>query len=88
MKKFALFSVLIFVILSLSSCVLIKDNVKPLISNFTKSATLLSQKNISFSANVIDTGSGLENVVFEIDDSPLPTFKTGTSVYVANWIGV
>lgn len=88
MKKFVFFSALILLILSLSSCVLIKDNVKPLISNFTKSATLLSQKNISFSANVIDTGSGVESVVFEINDSPLPTFKTGTSVYMANWIGV
>ncbi len=88
MKRFVFFSILALIILSLSSCVLVRDNVKPLISNFTKSATLLSQKNISFSANVIDTGSGLESVVFEINDSPLPTFKTGTSVYVANWIGV
>ncbi len=87
-KKFLLLVLVVTISLVLSSCVLIKDNTKPLISNFTKSATLLSQHLITFKANVIDTGSGLENVVFEIDNSPLPTTKEGSSLFVANWFGV
>ncbi len=87
-KKFLFFVLIVAVALVLSSCVLIKDNTKPLISNFTKSATLLSQHFIRFSANVIDTGSGLENVIFEINGSPLPTTKEGTNLFVANWFAV
>ena len=88
MKKIVFFFSVAVVALSLTSCMLIRDNMPPVITNFTTSSTLLSRTNISFSADVIDTGSGLSKVVFEIDGSPLPTSQKGTSLYVANWYGV
>lgn len=88
MRKFVFFASLAALFLLLTSCMLVKDNTPPAITNFTTSSTLLSRTNISFSADVIDTGSGVDSVVFEIDGSPLPTSQKGTSVYVANWYGV
>lgn len=88
MEKFVFFVSLVVLFLLLTSCMLVKDNTPPSITNFTTSSTLLSRANISFSADVIDTGSGVDSVVFEIDGSPLPTSQKGTSVYVANWFGV
>ncbi len=88
MKRFLFVIILVALALALSSCMLIKDTTQPLISNFTKSATLLSGENIQFRANVMDTGSGVAGVTFDIDGSPLPTTETGTSLYTANWIGV
>ncbi len=87
-KIFFFISSLIVLSLALSSCVLVKDSTKPLISNFTKSATLLSQHMIYFKANIIDTGSGLDKVAFELNNSPLPLSKEGSSVFVASWLGV
>ncbi len=72
----------------LSSCVLVKDNTKPIISEFTKSATLLSQHMIYFKANILDTGSGLGEVAFELNHSPLPVTKEGSDLFVAKWLGV
>lgn len=76
------------VVVLLSSCVLVKDNTKPIISEFTKSATLLSQHMIYFKANILDTGSGLEEVAFELNHSPLPVTKEGSDLFVASWLGV
>lgn len=67
---------------------LVRGASKPLIVDFTKSATLLSGSNIQFSANVLSTGGGLSNVVFDLDGAPIPTTLNGTSLYTANWIGV
>ncbi|GEM_PF-1566122 len=88
MEKFVFFVSLVVLLLLLTSCMLVKDNTPPSITNFTTSSTLLSRTNISFSADVIDTGSGVDSVVFEIDGSPLPTSQKGTSVYISNWYGV
>ncbi len=88
MKKFLFFVAISVLILALSSCMLIKDSSKPMILDFTKSATLLSGNDITFSANVVDIGSGLSGVVFDIDGAPIPTTLNGTSLYIGNWIGV
>jgi PKD repeat protein len=88
LKRFLLFSVITLTALILSSCVLVKDNTKPIISDFTRSATLLSQHMIHFQANIRDTGSGLEEVAFELNHSPLPVTKEGSDLFVANWFGV
>jgi len=88
MKKFLFVVTISVLILVLSSCMLIKDSSKPMILNFTKSATLLSGNEIQFSANVVDNGSGLSSVVFDLDGVALPTTFSGTSTYSANWIGV
>jgi len=58
-----------------------------MIFGFTKSATLLSGQNVSFSANVVDP-DGLSGVVFDLDGAPLPTTLIGTALYTANWLGV
>ncbi len=87
-RLFLLISLLVLLTLLLSSCVLVKDNTKPLILDFTKSATLLSQHMIYFKAKILDTGSGLEKVAFELNHSPLPLTTEGSDVFVANWLGV
>lgn len=66
---------------------LIRGSSKPMIFDFTKSATLLSGYNIEFSAKVISESQSPQ-VVFDLDGSPLPTTLVGTSLYAANWIGV
>ncbi len=87
MKRFLLIFSILVLILVLSSCMLIRGSSKPMIYDFTKSATLLSGQNISFSAKVVDP-DGLSGVVFDLDDAPIPTTLMGTSSYTANWLGV
>jgi len=87
MKKFLFIFSILVLILALSSCMLVRGSSKPMIFNFTKSATLLSGQNINFSANVVDS-NGLSGVVFELDGAPIPTTLIGTSLYTANWLGV
>ncbi len=87
MKKFLLIFSILVLILVMSSCMLIRGSSKPMIYDFTKSATLLSGQNIIFSAKVVDP-DGLSGVVFDLDGAPLPTTLSGTSLYTANWLGV
>lgn len=88
MKKFLFIFSILVLILALSSCMLVRGSSKPMIVGFTKSATLLSGKNIQFFAQVLSSNGGLSNVVFDLDGAPLPTTLSGTSFYTANWIGV
>ncbi len=87
MKRFLFIFSILVLILILSSCMLIKGSSKPMILDLSKSATLLSGYNIEFSAKVLSEGQSPQ-VVFDLDNSPLPTTLVGTSLYVANWIGV
>ncbi|BBJ28210.1 hypothetical protein [Athalassotoga saccharophila] len=87
MKRFLLVFSILVLILVLSSCMLIKGSSKPMILDLSKSATLLSGYNIEFSAKILSEGQ-LPQVVFDLDNSPLPTNLVGTSTYVADWVGV